>query len=208
MKKQLILAALIAASFSAFADSTSESSAGSVAQASPQNIGNPTVNVNSAPQLPYTENKVTHSGLPVSSAAFVGVNAPANDTCNEAGDALSVQAKVFGAAASKGGPMQVACDVRARALNGKYTGRSQAWINATHCQDPNSAAATEDEADMIEADARDRGQAIKAWRCPERLRPQWAKDREADQKRASASIEGRPVVAVPAARPQPWQAGG
>ncbi|UNA00805.1 hypothetical protein ZHS_49 [Edwardsiella phage vB_EpM_ZHS] len=208
MKKQVILAALIAASFSAFADATSESSAGSVAQASPQNIGNPVVNVNSAPQLGYTENKVTHSGLPVSSAAFVGVNAPANDTCNEAGDAISVQAKVFGAAASKGGAMQVACDVRARALNGKYTGRSQAWINATQCQDPNSASATEDEADMIEADARDRGVAVKAWRCPDRLRPQWAKDREASGRKAQAALEAQPMTSAPAPRPQPWQAGG
>lgn len=193
----IILCALVAP---AFAQSSAETRSLSTAETAIQNVGSPTIN-NIAP----SEQVIRQHGLPVSSAASTFVNGPAGDTCANPGDAVSVQAATFGVSANKGGGMSVNCNDRADPRSMKETGEDPVAITMRHCQNPAKAAAYEDAADLRDAvvaqlPATQRAAAPVSFRCPDRLRPDWALKRE-----------GKAVAAVPVAarkQPAPWQAGG
>jgi len=184
----IVLAVALFTVLSVRAETTAGSQSGSVA--STENVNAPVFNMPAAPA--FTETVVKQRGLPVATPGTAFVNAPSSDTCTEAGNALAIQTGPVGINASKGGGMQVPCDVRARAINGKVTGRSQTYVQMTQCQDARSAEATEDEADYIDSLPLPPGTTVRvlAFRCPDRLRPQWAKDREAGSKRAAAILSG------------------
>lgn len=214
MKSIFLLAALVLAA-PAFAQTTANgtSTSNGTAVVDGGTVNSPLVQLNNAGNPAVTSATVTQKGLPVATPGTAFTNQGAADTCVNPGDSAAVQLKFLGIVGSKGGEMQVPCDVRARAINAKVTGRSATFIAMTQCQDPNSAAATEDEADLLDNNARAEQQKtgtpfVPAFRCPDRLRPQWVKDKAAQEARASAILNGQPDPAPVAARPMPWQAGG
>lgn len=188
MKRLFVLAALCAALVPAFAQSSAETNSLSTARTDIQNVGSPTIN-NYAP----AEQTIRQHGLPVSSAASTFVNGPAGDTCAGPGDAVSGQAATFGFSATKGGGMVVPCNDRADPRSMKETGEDAVAITMRHCQSPAKAEAYEDAADLrdavvarMEPEARTR--APLSFRCPDRLRPSWALEREG--KKAQTALNG------------------
>jgi hypothetical protein len=152
-------------------------------------VGSPIINNNSAP---VTDATIRQHGLPVSSAASTFVNGPAGDTCAKPGDAVSGQAATFGFSANKGGSMSDECNDRADTRSMKETGEDAVAITMRHCQSPAKAAAYEDAADLRDKVVAQLAPAARAsqpasFRCPDRLRPQWAKDRDAGKTSVAAA---------------------
>lgn len=176
----LILATLLAAP--AFAETAATSGAQSTAQASPNNIGNPIVNVNGAPGTPVTAARVDHNTNQAASPAAQFINAPSADVCARPGDAVAVGTAGLQVAATKGGTVYDRCDMRADAISLKVTGQPPEVIKARYCMDEKMAEAYA-RAGMACTDAR-------------------------PQQRAEAILNGQPDPAPVAVRPMPWQAGG
>lgn len=204
--KHLITLALCLLVVPAFAQSSAETRSLSTAETAISNVGSPTIN-NYAP----AEQTIRQHGLPVSSAASTFVNGPAGDTCAKPGDAISAQAAGWGVSANKGGGESVNCNDRADPRSMKETGEDAVAITMRHCQNPAKAAAYEDAADLRDKiiaamPPAARLAAPASFRCPDRLRPQWALDREgkARQVAAARDVEGFATRKQPA----PWQAGG
>lgn len=199
MKRLFILAALSAALVPAFADSLAETQSVSTARTDIQNVGSPTIN-NYSP----SETTIRQHGLPVSSPASNFVNGPAGDTCANPGDAVSVQTAVVGIAATKGGGTSVDCNDRADPRSMKETGEDAVAITMRHCQNPNKAAAYEDAADLRDAvrarmTLEAQAAAPASFRCPDRLRPSWALEREgrrAPAQRVANSPSADPFIAA------------
>lgn len=203
---------LLVISSGSHAQTTAGSNADSTAVSSPQNIGNPNIAVNS-----YGSDRVRYSGMPVASAGSTFVSAPSSDTCSEAGDALAVQTGPVAFNANKGGGMQSRCNDRADTRSMKETGEDAVAITMRHCQNPEKAAAYEDAADLRDdlklrialapsgniTDAQRKFIDEVSFRCPDRLRPEWALERE-------GKVRAKQYGAAPApvAQPKPWAAGG
>lgn len=190
MKRLFVLAALCAALVPAFAQSTAETQSLSRAETAISNVGSPTINNNSAP---VTDATIRQHGLPVSSAASTFVNGPAGDTCAKPGDAISGQAATFGFSATKGGGESAQCDDRADPRSMKETGEDAVAITMRHCQSPRKAEAYEDAADLRDAVVARMPEAVRmvqpvSFRCPDRLRPTWALEREG--KKANTALNG------------------
>lgn len=81
---------------------------------------------------------------PAASAAPVYVNPPSSDVCQRAGFGLSLQGYGGGGAISAGGSESDSCEIRANAVNLKFTGAPEAVIRALQCQNPKVAKAFED----------------------------------------------------------------
>jgi len=176
--------------FGARAESTAGSVSGSIAQTDIQNVGSPNIAVNSyAPE----STRVRYSGMPVASAGSTFVNSGSNDTCTEAGDALAVQTGPLAFNANKGGGMQLKCNDRADTRSMKETGEDAVAVTMRHCQNPEKASAYEDAAELRDAvrtremeaaskagdlERYKKAEASPSFRCPDRLRPQWALEKE------------------------------
>lgn len=117
---------------------TSGSTAGAVV--APQNIGNPTISIESGP----SDTRARFHTNQAATAATVFVNAPSADVCAKAGTGMSMQVAGFGGAISNGGDASETCETRADTVNFKFTGASAAVIKARHCQSPAMAQAYED----------------------------------------------------------------
>ena len=194
MKRILVLAALCAA-LPAFAQ-TAETSSLSRAETAIQNVGSPIINNNSAP---ITDATIRQHGLPVNSAASTFVNGPGGDTCALPGDAVSGQGATFGFSANKGGGIGDDCNGRADARSMGETRQDPVAITMRHCQNPKNAEAFEDAADLRDAvvaqmPPAERAKAPSSFRCPERLRPQWAKQKS--QQTAAAPSSQQQVTAA------------
>lgn len=203
--KNLILLAALCVALPALAQSTAETASTSRAETAIQNVGSPTI-ITNAP----ADTTIRQHGLPVSSAASTFVNGPAGDTCAGPGDALSIQTGVFGASANKGGGMVVSCNDRADTRSMRETGEDAVAVTMRHCQNPEKAAAYEDAADLRDAVTRKLSESVRfatppSFRCPDRLRPRWALERE-----GKVQAQATPAIAAQPARrqPMPWQAGG
>lgn len=143
MQRILISIAIALACTSALAETAANSGSQSTAQASPQNIGNPIVNVNGTPTAPITAARVDNN-VHTNQAATPGtvfVNPPAADTCAKPGSGLAVQAPGGGAAVTIGGGESAKCDMRADTINLKVTGAPQSVIKSRQCMDPQMAEA-------------------------------------------------------------------
>lgn len=206
MKQLILVAALSAMLAPAFAQSSAETLSASRAETRIDNVGSPTIN-NNAP----ADQTIRQHGLPVASAASTFVNGPSGDTCSEPGDAISAQFRVVGVSANKGGGMQAQCDDRADPRSMKETGEDAVAITMRHCQSPKKAEAFEDAADLRDAVVARMAPAARAaapasFRCPDRLRPSWALEREG--KKATAALNDGQPQPVATRQPMPWQAGG
>jgi hypothetical protein len=138
MKKIILAAAMLAAS-AAFADTTAGSSSGSVASVAPTNIGNPTINMPGTNPNTYT--RFDGSTNQAATGPSVFVNPPSADTCERAGFGASVGTVGANAGVNIPRGMSVECNMRADAVNLKFTQAPQAVIKARHCMDPNMAEA-------------------------------------------------------------------
>lgn len=88
---------------------------------------------------------VTNYSRPAaSSAAPVYVNPPSADVCQRAGFGLSLQGYGGGGAISAGGSESDSCEIRANAVNLKFTGAPESVIRALQCQNPKIKQAYED----------------------------------------------------------------
>jgi hypothetical protein len=133
------------------AESNAGSTSTSGAVVAPQNIGNPVIQIESAPGHTRADFHTNQAAT----AATVFVNPPAADTCAMAGTGVSAQVAGFGGAISNGGDASKTCETRADTINMKVIGVTMSVIKARHCQNPVMALAYEDAGEP----------------CVERLRP-------------------------------------
>lgn len=182
MQRIFISIAIALACTPTLAETAATSGAQSTAQASPQNIGNPVINVNGAATPAATTAKVDHTTNQAATGPSVFVNPPSADTCERAGVGLSGGWVTGNAGVNIPRGQSDKCDIRADTINLKVTGAPAEVIKARHCMD----------AAMAEAYAR-AGQPCRD---------------ERPQQRAEAILNGQPDPAPVAVRPMPWQAGG
>lgn len=136
----LITLTLLALAGAAQAESNATSGSTASAVVAPQNIGNPVINIDSAPGRTRADFHTNQAAT----AATVFVNPPSADVCAKAGTGVSMQVAGFGGAISNGGDASETCETRADTVNFKFTGASAAVIKARHCQSPAMAQAYED----------------------------------------------------------------
>lgn len=193
MKRLSFALAALVLSVPALAQSSAETLSTSRAETAIQNVGSPTIN-NNAP----SDQTIRQRGLPVTSPGTVISSQASADTCESAGKGAAVQTRVFGFSLSGGAVTHDPCEARTDARTMAATAQDSVAITMRLCQTPANAEAFEDAADLrdgvvarLTPDARAKAPA--SFRCPDRLRPQWAKDREAG--RAQAALNGGTVSA-------------
>lgn len=190
----IVLAALVAAPALAqplrldgtHANSSSGSEAAAIS--SPQNIGNPIVNLNTtAPAL--TRGAVDYTTNAAATGPTVFVNPPSADTCAKAG--LGISGGWVSGNAGVNVPMGASdtCETRADAINLKVTGAPPEVIKARQCQNPAIAQAYQDA----------------GFPCPKVRPTAAADDLEAEGQRTGWWGTAPRTVST---QPKPWMAGG
>lgn len=193
------LAALVLAAPAFAQSSTASTDSRSTAETVIQGVGSPTIN-NYAP----AEQTIHQKGLPVTTPGTAFATQPGQDTCQNSGKSAAVQTKVFGFVISGGAATHDPCEARTDARTMSATSQDAVAVTMRLCQTPANAEAFEDAADLrdlvrmqLPPGHPDRTKV--SFRCPDRLRPQWAKDQESA--RASALLNGGAVTAGNTADP-------
>ena len=192
------LAALVLAA-PAFAQSTATTDSRSTAETVIQGVGSPTIN-NYAP----AEQTIHQKGLPVATPGTAFSTQASADTCENAGKSAAVQTRVFGFVISGGAQTHDPCEARTDARTMSATSQDAVAVTMRLCQTPANAEAFEDAAELrdlvrMQLPPGHPDRAKVSFRCPDRLRPQWAKD--AEGRRAQAALNGETVTASNTADP-------